>query len=114
MFSSCALIGILLDLHNLNTYQIKFFNQLEKRKTCFYTLCMYLIQVICLQGFVLFQSLKFYDDEIPCKQANLLDTDLLVLDVIDDFEFSVTVVNACVYYISGYILSNFKQFTDLE
>ncbi|KAK2168540.1 hypothetical protein LSH36_16g10009 [Paralvinella palmiformis] len=49
-------------------------------------------------------SLKFYDDEIPCKQANLLVTDLLVL--------SVTVVNACV--ISGYILSNFKQFTDLD
>ncbi|KAK2149188.1 hypothetical protein LSH36_463g04007 [Paralvinella palmiformis] len=40
------------------------------------------------------RSLKFYDDEIPCKQANLLDTDLLVLDVIDDFELSVTVVNA--------------------
>ncbi|KAK2155724.1 hypothetical protein LSH36_233g09000 [Paralvinella palmiformis] len=51
-------------------------------------------------------SLKFYDDEIPCKQANLLVTDLLVL--------SVTVVNACVYYISEYILSNFKQFTDLD
>ena len=101
-------------LHNLNAYQIKFFNQLEKRKTCVYTLCMHLVQVIILQGIVLFQSLKFYDDEIPCKQANLLDTDLLVLDVIDDFELSVTVVNACVYYISGYILSNFKQFTDLD
>jgi len=37
---------------------------------------------------------------------NLLDTDLLVLDVIDDFELSVRVVNACVYYISG--------FTDLD
>ena len=75
-----------------------------------------LIEVIILQGIVLFQSLKFYDDEIPCKQANLLDIDLLV---IDDFELSVTVVNACVYYISGYyisgyILSNFKQFTDLD
>ena len=93
-------------LHNLNAYQIKFFNQLEKRKTCVYTLCMHLVQVIILQGIVLFQSLKFYDDEIPCKQANLLVTDLLVL--------SVTVVNACVYYISGYILSNFKQFTDLD
>ncbi|KAK2145014.1 hypothetical protein LSH36_709g01030 [Paralvinella palmiformis] len=59
-------------------------------------------------------SLKCYDDEIPCKQANLLDTDLLVLDVIDDFELSVAVVNACIYYIAGYILSNFKQFTDLD
>ena len=47
---------------------------------------MHLVQVIILQGIVLFQSLKFYDDEIPCKHANLLDTDLLVLDVIDDFE----------------------------
>ena len=75
---------------------------------------MHLVQVIILQGIVLFQSLKFYGDEIPCKQANLLDTDLLVLDVIDDFELSVTVVNACVYYISGYILSNFKHFTDLD
>ena len=75
---------------------------------------MHLIQVIILQDIVLFQSLKFYHDEIPCKQANLLDTDLLVLDVIDDFELSVTVVNACFYYISGYILSNFKQFTDLD
>ena len=74
---------------------------------------MHLIQVIILQGIVMFQSLKFYDDEIPCKQANLLNTDLLVLDVIDDFELSVTVVSACVYYTSGYILSNFKQFTDL-
>ena len=67
---------------------------------------MHLVQVIILQGIVLFQSLKFYDDEIPCKQANLLVTYLLVL--------SVTVVNACVYYISGYILFNFKQFTDLD
>ena len=73
-----------------------------------------MVKVIILQGIVLFQSLKFYDDEIPCKQAYLLDTDLLVLDVIDDFELSVTVVNACVYYISWYILSNFKQFTDLD
>jgi len=105
MFSSCALIGILLDLHNLNAYQIKFFNQLEKRTACVYTLCMHLIQVI------ISQSLKFYDDEIPCKQANLMDTNLLVLDVIDDFELSATVVNACV---SGYILSNFKRFTDLD
>ena len=70
---------------------------LKKRKTCVYTLCVHLVQVIILQGIVLFQSLKFYDDdEIPCKQANLLDTDLLVLDVIDNFELSVTVVNACV------------------
>ena len=69
---------------------------------------MHLVQVIILEGVVLFQSLKFYDDEIPCKQANLLDTDLLVLDVIDDFELSVTVFNACVYYISVYILSNFN------
>ena len=75
---------------------------------------MYLVQVIILQGIVLFQSLKFYDDDIPCKQANISDTDLLVLDVIDDFELSFTVVNACVYYTSGYILSNFKQFTDLD
>ena len=67
-----------------------------------------------LIGILLFQSLNFYDDEIQCKQANLLDTDLLVLNVIDDFELSVAVVNACVYYISGYILSNFKQFTDLD
>ena len=93
-------------LRNLNAYQIKFFNQLEKKKTCVFTLCMHLVQIIILQGIVLFQSLKFYDDEIPCKKANLLVTDLLVL--------SVTVVNACVYYISGYILSNFKQFTDLD
>ena len=63
------------------------------------TLCMHLVQVIILQGIVLFQSLKFYDDEIPRNQANLLVTDLLVL--------SVTVV-------SGFILSNFKQFTDLD
>ena len=55
---------------------------------------MHLVQVIILQGIVLFQVLMFYDDEIPCKQANLMDTDLLVLDVIDDFELSVTVVNA--------------------
>ena len=75
---------------------------------------MHLVQVIILQGSVLFQSLNFYDDEILCKQANLLDKDLLGLDVIDDFELSVTVVNACVYYISGYILSNFKQFTYLD
>jgi len=67
---------------------------------------MHLLQVIILQGIVLFQSLKFYYDEISCKQANLLVTDLLVL--------SVTVVNARVYYIFGYILSNFKQFTDLD
>ena len=76
------------------------------------------LHIVCalgsIQDIVLFQSLKFYDDEIPCKQANLLDTDLLVLDVIDDFKLSVTVVNACVYYISGNILSNFKQFTDLD
>ena len=69
-------------------------------------MCMPLVQVIILQGIVLFQSFKFYDDEIPCKQANLLVTDLLML--------SVTVVNACVYYISVYSLSNFKQFTDLD
>ena len=69
---------------------------------------MQLVQVIILQGIVLFRSLKFYDDEIPCKQANLLETDLLVLDVINDFELSVTVVNVCVYYISVYILSNFN------
>ena len=75
---------------------------------------MHLVQVIILQGIVLFQSLKFYDDEIRCKQANLLNTDLLILEVIDDFGLSVTVVNACVYYISGYILFNFKQFTDLD
>ena len=88
---------------------------MKKGKTRVYTLCIHLmVQVIILQGIVLFQSLKFYDDEIPCKQANLLDIDLLVLDVIDHFELSVTVVNACVYYISGYILSNFKQFTDLD
>jgi len=77
-----------------------------------------MVQVIILQGIVLFQSLKFYDDEIPCKQAYSLDTYLLVLDVIDDFKLSVTVpvivVNACVHYITGYILSNCKQFTDLD
>jgi len=67
---------------------------------------MHLVQVIILKDIVLFQSLKFYEDEKPCKQTNLLVTDLLVL--------SVTVVNACVYYVSGYILSNFKQFTDLD
>jgi len=54
---------------------------------------VHLVQVIILQGMVLFQSLKFYDDEIPCKQANLLDTDLLVLDVIDDFELSIVTVD---------------------
>ena len=48
-----------------------------------------MVQVIILQGIVLFHSLEFYDDEMPCKQANLLDTDLLVLDVIDDFELAV-------------------------
>ena len=79
---------------------------LKKRKTCVYTLYVHLVQVIILQDIILFQFLKFYDDEIPCKQANLLVTDLLVL--------FVTVVNACVYYISGYILSKFKQFTDLD
>ena len=62
---------------------------------------MHLVQVIILQGIVLFQSLKFYDDEIPCKQARLSDTDLLVLDVIDDVELSVTVVN-----VFGNILRN--------
>ena len=68
---------------------------LKKRKTCVYTLCMHLlVKVIILQGIVLFQSLKFYDDELPCKQAYSLDTYLLVLDVIDDFKLSVTVVNA--------------------
>jgi len=75
---------------------------------------MHLVQIIILQCIVLFQALKLYDDDIPYKQANLLDTVILVLGVIDDFELSVTVVNACVYYISGYILSNFKQFTDLD
>ena len=54
-------------------------------------MCVHLVQVIFLQGIVLFQSLKFYDAEIQCKQANVLDTDLLVLDVIDDFELSVAV-----------------------
>jgi len=72
--------------HNLNAYQIKFFNQLEKKEN----MCLHIVCALgsnnYLQGIVLFQSLKFYDDEIPCKQSNLLDTDLLVLDVIDDFE----------------------------
>ena len=67
--------------------------------------CVHLVHIIILKGIVLFQSLTFYDNEIPCKQAKLSDTDLLVLDVIDDFELSGTVVNA-VSYISGYILSN--------
>jgi len=58
---------------------------LKKKKACVYTLCMHLVQVIILQGIVLFQSLKFYDDETPCKQANLLVTDLPVL--------SVTIIN---------------------
>jgi len=32
-------------------------------------MCLHIVvQVIILQGIVLFQSLKFYDDEIPCKQ----------------------------------------------
>jgi len=93
-------------IHHLNAYQIKFCNQLEKRKTCVYTLCMHLVQVIILQGIVLFQSLKFYDDEISCKQANLLVTYLLML--------SLTVVNACVYYISWYILSYFCSSGCLE
>jgi len=88
-------------LHNLNAFQIKFFSQLKKKETRLYTLCMHLVQVINVQGIVLFQSLKFYDDEIPCKQANLLVIDLLVL--------SVAVVNACVYYISGYVLSNLNS-----
>jgi len=86
-------------MYDINTYQIELFNQ---GKTCVFTLCVHLIQVIVLQGIVLFQSLKFYDD------------DLLVLDVIDDFELSVAVVNESVYYISRYILSNFKQFADLD
>ena len=78
-------------LHNLNAYQIKFFNQLEKRKTCVYTLCMHLVQVIILQGIILFQSLKFYYDEIPCKKANLLVTDLLVLSVtVQSMHVSIT------------------------
>ena len=64
-------------LHNLNANQI---TNLNKKKTCVYTLCMHLVQVIILQGIVLFQSLKFYDDEIPCKQANLLDTDLPIVN----------------------------------
>ena len=42
---------------------------------------MHLVQVISLQSIVLFHPLKFYDDEIPCKQANLLETDLLVLSI---------------------------------
>ena len=62
---------------------------LKKGNTCVYTLFVHLVQVIILQGIVLFQSLKFYDDEIPCKQANLLDADLLVLDAMDGFELSV-------------------------
>ena len=93
-------------LHNLNAYQIKFFNQLEKKEN----MCLNIVYALgsshYFKGIFLFQTLKFYDDEISCKQANLLVTYLLVL--------SVTVVNACVYYTSGYILSNFKQFTDLD
>ena len=100
--------------HNLNAYQIKLFNQLEKKENK----CLHIVSALgssnFLQGIVLFQSLKFYDVEVPCKQANLLDTDLLVLDVIDDFELFVAVVNAYVYYIAGYILSNLKKFTDLN
>ena len=46
------------------------------------------------------------DNEIQCKQAKLSDTDLLVLNVIDDLELSVTVVNV-VSYISRYILRKF-------
>jgi len=63
------------------------FNQLEKKENVF-TYCV------------------FYDEKIPCKQAKLPDTDLLVLDVIADFELSVTVVNV-VSYISRYILRRF-------
>jgi len=74
---------------------------LKKGKTLC-VLCVHLVEVIILQGIVLFQSSKFYDDDI-CKQAKLSDTDLLVLDVIGDNELSVTVVNV-VSYISGYIL----------
>jgi len=74
-------------LHNLNAYQIKFFNQLEQKEN----ICLHIVYALGSSHYVLFQSLKFYDDEIPCKQTNLLDTDLLVLDVIDDFELSVTV-----------------------
>ena len=54
----------------------------------------------------MFTYCVFYDDEKPCKQAKLSDTDLLVLGVIDDFELSVTVVNI-VSYICEYILKYF-------
>ena len=63
--------------------QIKFFNKLGEKHV--FTYCV------------------FYDDEIPCKQARLSDTDLLVLGVIDNFELSVNVVS----YICEYILKYF-------
>ena len=84
MFSSCALIGT--SIHNLNAYQIKLFNQLKKNQQHMFPYCV------------------FFDDEIPCKQAKLSDTDLLVLDVIDDFELSVTVVNSLCFNPIAYII----------
>jgi len=37
---------------------------------CLHTVCA-LGSSHYLKGIVLFQSLNFYDDEIPCKEANL-------------------------------------------
>ena len=39
----------------------------------------------------------------PAKQARQSETDALVIDVIDDFQLSVTVVNV-VAYVAGYII----------
>jgi len=56
----------------------------------------------------------FYDDKMPCKQAKFPHIDLLVLDVIADFELSATVVSV-VSYISMYILKGFMlQFKCLD
>ena len=41
--------------------------------------------------------------EIPAKQARQSETDPLMVDVIDDFQLSVTVVNV-VAYVAGYII----------
>jgi len=47
-----------------------------------------------------------FSNEIQYKQAKFSDKDVLLFDVIDDFELSITVVNV-VSYISGYILKKF-------
>ena len=45
--------------------------------------------------------------ERPARQARQSETDALVMDIIDDFHLSVTVVNA-VAYVAGYIIRKIK------